>query len=344
MHDKYMHRCFQLARKAGKAVKSNPQVGSVLVYNNKIIGEGYHEFYGGPHAEVNALRSVHPKDEKLIVDSILYVSLEPCCIVGKTPACTDLISSSGIKSVVVSVTDPNEKMNGHSISLLRAKGIEVTTGILEKEGYDLIRPFMSNLRNRPYVILKWAQSKDGYMGKRGKQIWLSNAYTKVKTHNWRAEIDGIMVGHNTVIADDPQLTTRLVPGDNPIRIVVTKAISELVSSQVYKDRNSTIFISEKPHVTRSTLKEQLLCEMNEENLSEILEKLYSKGVHRLMIEGGSKTLKLFVTNNLWDEARVIRTEKQLVSGIRAPIVSGRIFKQENIDGDCIHYLYPNENC
>ncbi len=344
MHDKYMHRCFQLARKAGKAVKSNPQVGSVLVHNDRIIGEGYHEYYGGPHAEVNALKSVSPKDQKFVVDSTLYVSLEPCCIVGKTPACTDLISRYGIKSVVVAVTDPNEKMNGHSISLLRAKGIQITTGVLEKEGYDLIRPFVSNLSKRPYVILKWAQSKDGYMGKKGKQIWLSNAYTKVKTHNWRAEIDGIMVGHNTVFADDPQLTTRLVPGDNPIRIVATKAISELSNSLLYKDEISTLFISGKPHNFHGHSNEQLLYEMSEDNLSEILDNLYSKGIHRLMIEGGSKTLKLFVINNLWDEARIIRTQKQLFSGLRAPMVSGRIYKQENIDGDCIHYLFPNENC
>jgi len=339
-----MYRCFELARKGGKAVKSNPLVGAVLVYKDRIIGEGYHEFFGGPHAEVNAVSNVRPEDEKHISDATLYVSLEPCCIVSKTPACSQLIIDKGIKKVVVSATDPNEKMNGQSLALLKEKEIEVISGILEKEGNDLIRPFVANLNKRPYVMLKWAQSSDGYMGKRGKQIWLSNQYSKMKTHLWRSEVDGIMVGHNTVVADNPLLTTRLVPGESPLRIVTTRDVSALVESDLYQDSLPTLFITTSQDKLSVASKDKLEFDMTDENLPHILEKLFERGVSRVMIEGGSKTLKLFIFNNLWDEARVIKTNKKLYSGIRAPIVSGRIYSSNSILDDDIEYIYPNSNC
>lgn len=341
MHEKFMHRCFELARKGGKAVKSNPLVGAVLVHKDRIIGEGYHEVFGGPHAEVNAVNSVKPQDEKLISASTLYVSLEPCCIVSKTPACSQLIIDRQIKKVCVSVSDPNEKMNGQSLALLKEQSIDIVTGILEQEGKDLIRPFATNLNKRPYIILKWAQSSDGYLGKRGKQIWLSNQFTKVKTHLWRSEVDGILVGHNTVLADNPKLNTRLVPGDNPIRIVATEDVSELSDSDIYNDPLPTLFISNNQESFSLSTKKILPYNMTAERLPQILEALFDMGITRLMIEGGARTHKLFTASDLWDEARVIKTHVTLNSGIRAPIVSGRIFKRNFVNQDQIEYLYPN---
>ena len=335
----YMMRCFELAKRAGKNVKSNPNVGAVLVYNDTIIGEGYHQKYGEHHAEINALNSVKPRDRHLIKDSRIYVSLEPCCIHRKTPPCSDAIINSGIQKVIISATDPNPDVNGKSITLLRERGIEVITDVARQEGEDLLLPFITQFHRRPYIILKWAQSSDSYIGKRGKQVWLSNSYVKHLTHQWRTEIDGILVGHNTALTDDPQLNVRYARGEDPIRIVVSRDVSMLTETKLFTDNSQTIFACPQQPITKKSNKQHISYSIDEDNLDDLLSQLWELGISRLMIEGGSKTLKKFIISKLWDEARVIRTQQSLGSGIRAPLLSGRKYRQLDLVDNVVDFIY-----
>lgn len=322
IHEKYIRRCFQLARLGGKSVGANPNVGAVLVHNGRIIGEGYHEIFGGPHAEVNAVTSVKPEDAKLLSEATLYVSLEPCCIHGKTPACSDLILRSAVPRVVYSAKDPNELVSGQSKILLEKEGVEVIDGILEKEGKDLIRPFHSSLAKWPYVILKWAQSSDGYIGKRGKEIAISNLMTNVKVHLWRREVEGILVGHNTILSDDPLLSVRHVPGESPKRIIMTDTIDELRSCQMMNDESKPIIVGR-------------------DNIRGTLTSLFEKGISRLLVEGGANTHKLFIENKCWDEARIITSPYPMGAGVRAARLKGEVVQTEVIQGDIVDYVCPN---
>ncbi|RMF32110.1 MAG: bifunctional diaminohydroxyphosphoribosylaminopyrimidine deaminase/5-amino-6-(5-phosphoribosylamino)uracil reductase RibD, partial [Bacteroidetes bacterium] len=222
----FMRRCFDLARLGAGRVSPNPMVGAVLVYEGRIIGEGWHRRYGGAHAEVNALASVAPSDRALIRRSTLYVSLEPCCIHRKTPPCTNLILREGIPRVVVSCLDPTPEVNGRGLELLREGGVEVRVGVLEEEGRRLIRFREAFVRHgRPFVLLKFACSRDGFLGKPGEQIWISNPWTKRWVHRCRAAADAILVGTRTARTDNPQLTTRLFFGDSPLRIVLDRRLT-----------------------------------------------------------------------------------------------------------------------
>ena len=338
-HEVYIKRCFYLARLGGRDTLTNPNVGSVLVYKGRVIGEGYHMKYGGPHAEINCLSSVAEVDRAFIKDATLYVSLEPCCIVSKTPACTSAIIDHQIKHVVIAATDPNEKVNGQSIKLLESHGVKVEHGVLEEEGLRVIAPFRAHLEGRPYLILKYAQSSDGYMGKRGQQVWITNAYSKLKVHKWRSEVDGILVGHNTVTVDNPDLGTRLVPGSSPTRIVFTREIESLVESSIYKSNKKNIIVC--PATSHKTTTNIILTEdySTKEGLTKTLNKLFDLGINYLMVEGGSKTHKLFIMNDLWDEARILSSSTPMVSGIRAPLITGLIARKEDLNGDKLSYIY-----
>ncbi|MBT8230566.1 MAG: bifunctional diaminohydroxyphosphoribosylaminopyrimidine deaminase/5-amino-6-(5-phosphoribosylamino)uracil reductase RibD [Bacteroidia bacterium] len=341
-HEVYIKRCFELARLAGKKTGNNPMVGAVLVYKDKIIGEGYHRNFGGPHAEVNAIHSVPVNLKVYIPESILYISLEPCCIHGKTPACSDLIMKSGIKKVVVSTMDPNPRVSGKSLDLLQKNGIETISGVLQRKGKDLIRPFKAHLGKRPYITLKFAQSSDGYFGKRGKQIWISNKYSKMKVHQWRAENDGILIGFETARIDNPKLTTRLVKGDSPVRIVLDENLELDRSHHLWSDEHDTIFVSSMQNSDSIHRNKQFLdVKRDEKFLANLLFSLFDRGINYLLVEGGAKTIKAFVEHNLWDEARIIRTDKTLGGGIRAPFIPGQVFKTENLLSDRIEYLYPH---
>ena len=245
MHELYMQRCIDLARLAGKNVRSNPNVGSVLVHDGRIIGESYHKAYGEAHAERNAIASVRNEDRELIPDATLYISLEPCNISAKTPPCSELIIDSGIKKIVIGTKDPNPKIAGSSIAFLEQKGIHVTQGILEPQARQLIAPFVSNLNKLPYIILKYAQSTDNYIGKRDMNIWLSNDAMKRKSHIWRTEVDAILVGYNTALTDNPKLTTRLVPGESPLRIILDRDLSLPRTHHVWSDSNKSLFVCDK---------------------------------------------------------------------------------------------------
>jgi len=339
-HDIYMQRCFNLARLAQYKTKSNPIVGALLVNENRIIGEGFHQEFGGYHAEVNAINSVQLKDKNLIPKASLYVSLEPCCIEGKTPACTQLILESGIKKVIISSLDPNPAMNGKSLQILKREGVDVVSGVLKEDGNDIIKGFKAHLEKRPYIILKYAQSCDGYFGKRGRQVWISNKYSQLKVHQWRSECDAILIGYETAFIDNPELSTRLVPGNNALRVILDRDLTLPRNLKVWKDDLPTLFVTNK--ITNEELpfnKDTLNLEFNDDFHNKLMNELFRKDVFSLIIEGGARTIKRFVEKELWDEARVITSDKTLVSGIRSPFLTGRKFFTETIISDSIDYLF-----
>ncbi len=339
-HDKYMKRCFELARIAQFKTQTNPCVGSVLVHEDLVIGEGYHVYFGGAHAERNAINSVSQQHKSLIANSTLYISLEPCCIHGKTPPCSDLILESGIKKVVISTLDPNPLMSGNSIETLKEKGVKVISGILEEEGRNLIKPFMAHLEERPYVILKFAQSSDAYFGKRNKQVWFSNRYTQVKVHKWRAEVDALLVGYETARVDNPKLTTRLYPGKNPIRFVLDRDATLPRELKIWTDDIPSYFITENEEIVSDNPIKKFICiAFDDHFIDNLLSTAFKMNVFSIMIEGGANTIQLFIDQSMWDEARILNSDIILESGIRSPKVRGRIFNKEKVDSDHINYVY-----
>jgi len=339
-HEFFMKRCFELAQLPENDVKGNPNVGSVIVYKNEIISEGYYQSFGGLHAERNAILNVKETDKNKLPDAILYISLEPCQIHGKTPPCTDIILSSGIKKIVISVQDPNPLIKGRSIAFLRSNGIEVIENILHEGGLNLIKPFIATLKNRPYLLLKFAQSSDAYFGKRGKQVWLSGDNAKRLVHIWRTKFDAILIGFQTAMIDNPKLTVRLVKGKSPLRVVLDNDLTLPKSHHLWSDSNPTVFITQnRTQKSLNSQKHVVIIEKDDNYHLNILQCLFKMGVYRLMIEGGAQTLKGFIEKDLWDEARVIRSDKPLVTGIRAPFIRGKLYKKEIISFDTIEYVY-----
>lgn len=321
IHRKYLKRCVLLAKRAGKKVKANPQVGAILVHENQIIGEGYHKKYGGPHAEVNAINAVSDQNKHLISKSTLYVSLEPCNHHGKTGPCSDFILEQKIPHVVIAQRDPNHNIENDGMGKLRAAGVRVDL-IEQVEAANLIRPFTHGaLQGMPYVILKFAQSKDFYMGQKGKQVWISNPYTQHLVHKWRSEVDGIMVGSQTVQVDNPKLTTRLHHGESPMRIILDRNNSIDQRYHVMSDGNESLIISES------------------DDLKKVLKSLYNKGIYRIMVEGGATLFKSFIKENLWHEARIISSSKSLKSGIKAPAIKGKLVRTESLADDLIQIVH-----
>jgi diaminohydroxyphosphoribosylaminopyrimidine deaminase/5-amino-6-(5-phosphoribosylamino)uracil reductase len=322
----YMQRCLELAKRGGKKVRPNPMVGALLVHRERIIGEGWHEQFGGPHAEVNCLASVRQSDRRLIQDSTLYVSLEPCSFFGKTPACTTLILKNKIRRVVLGTLDPNPKVNGMGVAALKERGIEVVTGVLDQQARDLIRTFRVNqLKKRPYIILKIVQSKYGYVGIKGKRIWLSNPYSTLLSHKWRSEVDGIMAGTGTLLNDDPALDNRLYPGESPVRIVADRQNRLSPGLRVLDGSRPTLLFREKPIEGLPSNTRQIPFDFKKDrSLPDLLGVLFNEGIHELLVEGGSNFISSFLQTGLWDEARIIRTSHDLSTGVKAPNVTGRL--------------------
>lgn len=324
VNEKYMFRCLQLAKKGEGFTKPNPMVGAVIVHNNNIIGEGFHRQYGKPHAEVNAIASV--KDPSLLSESTLYVSLEPCSHYGKTPPCAELIISKQIPRVVIASTDPNPTVAGKGTELLRNAGIEVSCGILEKEGKELNRMFFVNqLLNRPYIILKWAQSKDGFIDFErqdsvvNQPAKISNIITQCFVHKERTLVQGIMVGTNTVIKDNPLLTARKWCGNHPVRITLDRKGRIPRESKIFNDDAPTIVFTEKEdyNIKKKSVTIVTLDFSNDVNLN-ILSYLYKHKIYSLMIEGGTFLLNSFIERDLWDEAYVEVSDIEFNSGVKAP--------------------------
>jgi diaminohydroxyphosphoribosylaminopyrimidine deaminase/5-amino-6-(5-phosphoribosylamino)uracil reductase len=334
----WMRRCFDLAKQGLGYVSPNPPVGAVMVHHNRIIGEGFHTRFGYPHAEVEAINSVQQADRHLIHASTLYVSLEPCCITGKTPPCTSLIIREGIKDVRISTRDPNPAMAGSGIELLKAEGIQITEAILEEEGKSLISAFTTNiLLHRPHIILKWAQSKFGYLGMKNEQIWLSDPLTKIWSHGQRAKVDAVMVGARTVETDNPSLTTREYPGRSPHRIVFDPNGRLNNAFNVFADDGQDVYYfssSSNDHLTGSHIRKYLLSDDNN-TIHQILNVLYSNKIGIVLVEGGAYLQQRFIDANLWDEAWVIQTQHPLSKGIIAPNVKGRLIEKDNVGQDRI---------
>lgn len=343
-HEQYIHRCLQLAALGAGNVAPNPMVGAVLVYENEIIGEGYHQKFGEAHAEVNCINSVVEKNKPLIKKSTIYVSLEPCSHHGKTPPCTDLILDKEIKKVVIGCQDIYEKVAGKGIEKLRKSGAEVVLGVLEKECLELNkRFFIFHQKKRPYIILKWAQSANGKIGAKGKErILISNDYTNRIVHKWRSEEAAILVGTNTIFKDDPSLTTRLWKGKDPVRIGIDKELK--------LDPKSKILNHEVPTIIYNCLKNYAdknlnFIKLDSDNfLMQMLHSLYENNIQSVIVEGGTKTLQSFIDKGLWDEARIItNTQITIDDGIDAPEMKNFLFlNQERYLNDSILF-YKNKS-
>lgn len=335
----FMERCLQLARKGEGFTKPNPMVGAVVVYDGKIIGEGFHRKYGEPHAEVNAIASV--KDQSLLPLSTLYVSLEPCAHHGKTPPCAELIISKKIPRVVVATGDPNPKVAGKGISILRENGVEVVSGFMEKEARDLNKAFFVNqLYKRPYIILKWAQSSDGFMdnhrihGDGQTPVIISNQLTHTIVHKFRTQVQGIMVGTNTAILDNPQLTTRKWFGDHPVRVVIDKQNRIPANAFLFDQSAPTIvFTASAPDKNKISKRVKYIeIDFLKDTNCQILGQLFNEKIYSLLIEGGAQLLSSFIEKGIWDEAYVEIAEKTLLSGVKAPHIEGDIVTSFNYPG------------
>ena len=304
-------------------------VGCVIVVDEKIVAEGYTSPYGGAHAEVNAIKSV--KDVSLLQKATLYVTLEPCAHFGKTPPCSDLIITHKIPRVVIGCLDEHEKVCGKGIAKLKAAGCEVTVGVLEAACKTHHKRFFTyHTKKRPYIILKWAESKDGFMAPLSKPetkpVWISNTYSRQLVHQWRAEEQAILVGANTVVQDNPSLTTREVEGANPIRIVIDLKNSLPESYNIFNSEAKTIRLTSKDMDTKRPL------------AFEVCKALYKHQINSVIIEGGPKTLQAFIDENLWDEARIFTGELNLNEGILKPQINGTLVAETEIGSDCLKIL------
>lgn len=328
VHEKYMQRCIDLAKQGLGNTAPNPMVGSVIVYNGKIIGEGYHRKCGEPHAEVNAINSV--KDKSLLQNSTLYVNLEPCAHHGKTPPCANLIARLGIQNVIIGCIDSAAHVSGKGVQILKNAGCNVITGIHEKESRELNKRFFTyHEKKRPYIILKWAQTKDGFIDiKRNeespvKSTWITNEYAKTLVHKWRAEEQAILIGTNTALQDNPSLTTRNWKGKNPIRIVFDRNLVLPHSLNIFNAKAETIIIADNKAKSQSVkfLKEKIgikFVDYDNDFYTQLFRILVTKEIQSVIIEGGEKVLNSFLKSNLWDEARIFYGNKVFKEGVKAP--------------------------
>ncbi|MCR9016893.1 bifunctional diaminohydroxyphosphoribosylaminopyrimidine deaminase/5-amino-6-(5-phosphoribosylamino)uracil reductase RibD [Aquiflexum gelatinilyticum] len=327
----YMRRAIELAELGRGNASPNPIVGCVIVHENTIIGEGYHQVYGGPHAEPNAINSVAYQD--LLSESTVYVSLEPCAHWGKTPPCANLLIEKKVKKVVIAAVDTNPLVGGKGIQLLKEAGIEVVSGILEKDVREQNKRFFTFIeKKRPYVILKWAQTRDGFVARENfDSKWISNQYSRQLVHKWRSEEDAILVGTSTANYDNPQLNVRDWEGRNPLRIVLDRNLT--------LDPNLNLFDRSQKTICYNQVKTE-----NSENLDlvkldsgfgleKVLEDLYQRKIQSLIVEGGAQVLKSFIENELWDEARVFTGQVQFGKGIPAPLIKGKLLSESEIVGD-----------
>lgn len=347
--EEFMWRALLLAGYGKGSVAPNPMVGAVIVNNGVIIGEGYHRCFGKAHAEVNAVASV--RNTKLLNRSTLYVTLEPCSHYGKTPPCVELILSKKIPRVVIGCQDPFPKVDGNGITLLRNAGIEVTIGCLEKECKEIIRPFSTFYKKqRPYIILKWAQTANGYIDKKRRSLadalplLISDPKVCYYTHKLRSEVDAIMVGTNTVILDNPSLTVRSFWGRDPLRITIDRCGRIPENTNLKDGKVKTLIFTEKTRLSGEKNTEYINLDFSSNAITQLLNILYNRNIQSLLIEGGTHLLNSFLNSGLWDEIRRERSSLYIKNGVDAPDVKQYIpEKQMKIGTSIIDFFYNREN-
>lgn len=336
----YMKRCFDIAQNGQGQVSPNPMVGCVIVHQNKIIGEGWHQKYGEAHAEVNAIKSISNLD--VLPESTVYINLEPCSHFGKTPPCVDLLIKHKFKKVVISNTDPNPKVAGKGLAKLQEQGIETETGILEAEGAMLNRRFFTFFeKNRPYILLKWAETADGFIARENfDSKWISNEISRMWVHQWRSEEDAVLVGKNTAQYDNPQLNVRDWEGRNPIRLVI--------DPHRRLDSNLNLFDQSIPTLCYNFVENRQLhnlefVKINPHHfLPSLLQDLYKREIQSILVEGGAQLLQSFIEANLWDEVRILKSQTTFGSGLSAPKFSGVLSQTRRVIDDQ-YFEYDNPN-
>lgn len=319
-----MSRAIALALLGGKATRSNPAVGAVIVSaGGRIIGEGYHQQYGGPHAEVMAINSVKSVDRDLLSTSTIYITLEPCNHHGKTPPCTDLIQEHQIPTVVIGCLDPSPQMAGRSVQELREEGILVHVGVCEQACLDLIRPFVAHASGIPYVYIKQAASANGYIGKKGHQVWITGALSRAVSHHWRSRVDAILVGTNTMMIDRPRLSTRDVSGPSPLRVVLDRHGKIDGGTLAYVDGSPTLVYSEQSLELPDSV-EVVVLAADQWTIGAIISDLYQRGIYYLLVEGGPTLIQSVLNAGLAHEALDFRSSTPIDGDIRAVNVTGRL--------------------
>lgn len=336
--EKYMERCLEMAAMGLGNTAPNPMVGCVIVHDGRIIGEGFHRKYGEAHAEVNAIHSV--KEKNLLQRSVLYVNLEPCSHYGKTPPCADLILQYKIPKVAIGCLDSFEKVSGKGVARLKENGCEVITGILEKKCRLLNQRFFTfHEKRRPYVILKWAQTLDGYIApaEAGISRQISGMKSQMLVHKWRSEEQGILVGTNTAITDNPRLNAREWKGKDPVRIVIDKELRLLAKS---RQNNICLLDQSQPTIVFTSVKkkseknlEYSTIDFTKNIIPLIFSELFQREIQSVIVEGGAQLINSFIRSGYWDEARVFVSDKIFCQGIKAPLIAGTLLSKEKIGED-----------
>lgn len=350
-HAIFMRRALELATLGRGSVSPNPLVGCVIVHQDagepghgpRIIGEGWHRQYGGPHAEVNAIRSVRLEDEHLLPEATVYVTLEPCSHWGKTPPCADLLIEKQVRQVIICNPDPFPLVDGRGIEKLRAAGIAVEVGLLADEGREINRRFFTVVeKKRPHIILKWAETSDGFIGgTTGQPVKISGDLSHRRVHRWRAEEDAIMVGTNTARLDNPRLNVRLWAGRNPTRVIVDNRLELSTALHVFDGSQPTIVYHTSPlhrGAGGEVIYQQL--DSNQPFLAQLLEDLHQRRIQSLLVEGGTRLLQSFIDAGLWDEMAIFKSPLALGDGIVAPVVQGRLVATENVGDDELRWFRP----
>ncbi|WP_072992619.1 bifunctional diaminohydroxyphosphoribosylaminopyrimidine deaminase/5-amino-6-(5-phosphoribosylamino)uracil reductase RibD [Pseudozobellia thermophila] len=348
IHRKYMLRCLQIAKNGLGTTAPNPMVGCLIVHNSKIIGEGYTSPYGGPHAEVNAINSV--ADKSLLKDATLYVTLEPCSHFGKTPPCADLIVAHQVGKVVIGLLDPHVKVAGKGIQKLRDAGISVEYGIMEAECREHHRRFLCfHEKGRPYIILKWAQTTDGFIApernlrkSNPEPYWITNTYSRQLVHKWRSEEQAILVGTHTVTEDNPKLDVRSWTGKNPLRVVLDREMRLDTGYHVMDGKTPTLMVSDPKHRGKGPKTvTYAFIDFSKNVVGQLCDVLHEHNITSIIVEGGAKTLQSFIATGLWDEARVFTGTTSFKKGLRAPTLSGRLVHTKRVATDTLN-IYRND--
>lgn len=346
IHKTYMQRAIALANKGTRLAFPNPSAGAVIVWEGKIIGEGYTSAYGGAHAEVNAVNSV--KDESLLKKATMYVTLEPCSHFGKTPPCANLIIEKQIPEIFVGCIDTFSEVSGRGIKMLQNAGRKVHVGLLEQECLELHKRFLTyHNKQRPYVILKWAETKDGFVDvdrevakiEDAKPTWISNELSRQQVHQLRTQEHAILVGTNTALKDNPSLTSRTVGGSSPVRILIDRELRIPESYNLYSGEVKTYVFTEKSRENSNVIYKKI--DFSKDSIPQVLEVLYQENIHSLIVEGGKQVLDSFIAQNLWDEALVFVGASVFKKGVKAPELDIKPAKVSNVGKDLLQHFKPS---